>query len=123
MALLHGKDGSVTLANAYILNADNWSSDIEADEHETTDFADGASGYATYDTGLLRGSVTWEGFCESAQALILPGTSGAAEFSLDGTEGLSGTVVVTKFSTGATVNDMVRYTGTGRFSGTITVES
>jgi hypothetical protein len=121
MAKRHGRDGSITFAGGYVVNADNWAADIEADEHDTTDFTAGAVGFAEYTTGLLRGTVTAEGFAESATALILPGVSGASTMLIDGTEGFSGTLHETNFSIGATVNEMVRWTMTARFSGTITV--
>lgn len=120
---LHGKDGSITFAAGYVVGPDNWAGEVTADEHDITDFTAGAAGFAEYGTGLVRGTITAEGFCETATALKLAGVTGAATCLLDGTEGLSGTLHVTSFNVTVPVADYTRWTMTARFSGTIAIET
>ena len=111
MAILKGKDGTVSIASASVGNVSSWSVSIETDTLETT--AMGTSGWKTF-AGSLQ---SWSGSVELyLDDNVQPDdyfTGSAAAVSLtDGTSGntYGGTAIVTSVSVDVGVADLVTMT-------------
>ena len=111
MAILKGKDGTVSIASASVGNVSSWSVSIETDTLETT--AMGTSGWKTFAGSLQSWSGSVEVYLESGVAPddYATGTTAAVVLE-DGSSGntYTGTAIVTSASVDVGVADLVTMT-------------
>ncbi len=109
MAILKGKDGTVSLAGSAVSGVvQSWNVSIETDTLETT--AMGPAGWKTFEGSLQSWTGTVEIYFDDAQAIAgyIAGTDVAVVLT-DGTSGntYTGTAVVTSVAVDVSVADLV----------------
>ncbi len=114
MAALHGKGGKVKISTNTVAELDNWSLDIDRDEHEVTAFGDSGLPFKRWVAGLVGATGKFGGRLDMTDtngqvALFGNLTSDSTlsvDFYLDATHKFATTLFVKKFGAKAPIGDM-----------------
>lgn len=124
MAEMNGIAGDVTFATGYVANVKSWTMNVEADMFDITDFT--STGWKNNLAGLKGWSGSYVCWVDDttqmdANANWLAGTAAAATFNFDGTRTLSGNIIISGLSTGASVDGVAEVTFNFTGDGALTV--